>query len=91
MQPGLVSIVVIGAVAGWLAGMALKGRSLGLAGNMAAGVAGAFVGSRLFYVLGISIDSVFGMLVVQFIGAVLVLFLVGLARRLMSGNADSAD
>jgi hypothetical protein len=33
MQPGLVSIVVIGAVAGWLAGMALKGRSLGLAGT----------------------------------------------------------
>lgn len=77
-------------LAGWLAGRVLKGHSLGLIGNIAAGVAGAFVGSRLFYALGMTVDSVFGMLVVQFIGAIIVLLLIGLAKKLLSGG-DAAS
>ena len=87
MQPSLYSLIVIGIVAGWLAGMLLKGHSLGLLGNIAAGLAGAFVGSRIAYLLGISVNSFFGMLVLQFLGAVLVLGIIGLIRRLIAGKA----
>ncbi len=87
MQPSLYSLIVVGIVAGWLAGMLLKGRSLGFLGNVAAGLAGAFVGSRIAYPLGITIHSFFGMLVVQFLGAVLVLGVIGWIRSLIAGKA----
>jgi len=42
---GLISFLLIGLVAGWIAGNLMKGRGLGLVGNLIVGVIGAFLGA----------------------------------------------
>lgn len=74
--------LLIGAVAGWLAGVIVKGYGFGLVGNIIVGILGAFVGGWLFGTLGISsgagiLGSVFGATV----GAVVLLFVIRLVRR----------
>jgi uncharacterized membrane protein YeaQ/YmgE (transglycosylase-associated protein family) len=49
--------VLIGAVAGWLAGIIVKGFGLGLVGNIVVGILGAIVGGYLFPMLGISLGG----------------------------------
>lgn len=87
MQPGLYSLIVVGVVAGWLAGLLLKGRSLGFPGNVCAGLAGAFVGSRIIYLFGVSVNSFLGLLVLQFLGAVAMLEIIGLIKSLLANRA----
>ena len=74
--------LIIGAVAGWLAGQIMKGRGFGLIGNIVVGVIGALLGGWLFGALGISAGGgLIGSLVTALIGAVVLLFVVGLVRR----------
>ncbi|MGI5310011.1 GlsB/YeaQ/YmgE family stress response membrane protein, partial [Rheinheimera sp. WS51] len=49
---GFILFLIIGAVAGWLAGLIMKGRGFGLLGNMVVGIVGAFLGGFLFGILG---------------------------------------
>lgn len=71
--------LIIGAVAGWLAGLAMKGRGFGLLGNLVVGILGAILGGWLFgaYIGG----GLIGSLVVAFLGAVILLLLIGLIKR----------
>ena len=79
---GLLIFLLIGAVAGWLAGIVLKGGGFGLIGNIIAGVVGSFVGGWLFKTLGISIGSgLVSTIITAAIGAIVVMLLVGLIRR----------
>ncbi|MBL8206563.1 MAG: GlsB/YeaQ/YmgE family stress response membrane protein [Blastocatellia bacterium] len=79
---GLVIFLLIGAVAGWLAGVILKGGGFGLVGNIVAGVVGSFVGGWLFKTMGISIGSgIVSTILTAAIGAIVVLLVVGLLRR----------
>ncbi len=74
--------LLIGAVAGWLAGLAMKGRGFGVLGNIVVGVVGAILGGYLFGVLGVSTGGgVLGSLITAFVGAVVLLFLVGLIKK----------
>ena len=74
--------LLIGAVAGWLAGVILKGGGFGLIGNIIAGVVGSFVGGWLFKTLGISLAAgLLGTILTAAIGAIVVLLVVGLLRR----------
>ena len=77
----LVILIVVGFVAGWLAGKLMK-TGLGILGNIIVGVAGAFLGKYLFGILGISIASgLLGLAITAFIGAVVVLFLLSLLKK----------
>ena len=79
---GLIIFLLIGAVAGWLAGVILKGGGFGLVGNIVAGVVGSFVGGWLFKTLGISIGSgLVSTIITAAIGAIVVLLVVGLLKR----------
>ncbi|HEX4948768.1 MAG TPA: GlsB/YeaQ/YmgE family stress response membrane protein [Blastocatellia bacterium] len=79
---GLIIFLLIGAVAGWLAGVILKGGGFGLIGNIVAGIIGAFVGGWLFRELGISIGTgIVSTIITAAIGAIVVLLVVGLIRR----------
>jgi uncharacterized membrane protein YeaQ/YmgE (transglycosylase-associated protein family) len=75
---GLIGFLLVGAIAGWLAGMAMGGRGYGILGNIVVGVIGAllggFVGSALFGwdVTGFNIQSI----LVAFLGAVLFLLIL---------------
>lgn len=74
--------IVIGAIAGWLAGQFMKGNGFGLFGDIIVGVIGAFIGGYLFRAVGVELGGLIGSLVVAFVGAVLLLFVV----RLFTGR-----
>jgi uncharacterized membrane protein YeaQ/YmgE (transglycosylase-associated protein family) len=74
--------LIIGAIAGWLAGLVMKGRGFGLLGDIIVGIIGAFLGGWLFGRLGLSFGGgLAGSLIVAFLGAVILLFLVRLIKR----------
>lgn len=78
----LVIFLVIGAVAGWLAGIIIKGFGFGLIGNIVVGIVGAFVAGFVLPRLGISIGSgILGAIIHATIGAVLLLFVIKLVKR----------
>lgn len=78
----LLAILIIGAIAGWLAGLIVKGYGFGLLGNIIIGIIGAFVGTWLLGRLGVSLGGgVAGAIINAVIGAVVILFLLGLIRR----------
>ena len=69
-------------MAGWLAGVLMKGGGFGMVGDLVVGVIGAVLGGWLFGALGISAGGgLIGSLVVAVIGAVVLLFLVRLIKR----------
>jgi uncharacterized membrane protein YeaQ/YmgE (transglycosylase-associated protein family) len=73
--------LAIGIVAGFLAGKIMKGSGFGLVGDLVVGVAGAFVGVWLLGLLGISSGGLVGLLIAAVIGALLLLYVIRLARR----------
>jgi uncharacterized membrane protein YeaQ/YmgE (transglycosylase-associated protein family) len=79
----LIFTLIIGAVSGWLAGQIKQGFGFGLLGNIIIGVIGAFVGSWLLRtVLHVNIGSgLLSVIATSVIGALVVLFLVGLVKK----------
>ena len=74
MLGGLISFLVIGLLAGWIAGRLTKGSGFGLVGNLVLGVVGAFVGGLLFWVLGLTAQNLIGQIVTAVIGAIVFLY-----------------
>ncbi|MFH1599013.1 MAG: GlsB/YeaQ/YmgE family stress response membrane protein [Pseudomonadota bacterium] len=77
----LLIFLIIGALAGWLAGLVMKGRGFGILVNMVVGVLGAFFGGWLLPKLGVSFGGDIGVFITAFIGAVLLLAIIGLIKR----------
>jgi uncharacterized membrane protein YeaQ/YmgE (transglycosylase-associated protein family) len=78
----LLIILVIGAVAGWLAGQIVRGMGFGLIGNIVVGIVGAFIAGWLLPRIGIVIGGgILGSIINATIGAVVLLFIVGLIKR----------
>ncbi|NKN38996.1 GlsB/YeaQ/YmgE family stress response membrane protein [Agrobacterium sp. a22-2] len=78
----LVIFLIIGAVAGWLAGLIVKGYGFGLLGNIVVGIVGAFIAGLLFPRLGISLGAGYaGAILSAALGAVILLLLLRLIRR----------
>lgn len=74
--------LIVGLIAGWLAGVLVKGGGFGLVGDLVVGVIGAFLGGWLFSTLGVAAGGgLLGSIVVATIGAVVLLFLVRLIKR----------
>jgi len=78
---GLVAFLAIGALAGWLGSMIMKGGGFGLLGNMFVGVLGAVVGGFLFSLMGLSANGLIGSIVTATFGAVVLLFIVGIIKK----------
>ena len=78
----LLIILVIGAVAGWLAGQIVRGMGFGLIGNIVVGIVGAFIAGWLLPRLGIAIGGGFIAAVINaLIGAVILLLILRLVKR----------
>ena len=72
----------IGLIAGWLAGLLVKGGGFGIVGDMVMGVLGAFLGGFLFNSLGLSAGGgMLGSIIVATIGAIVLILLLRLIRR----------
>src|SRR5258708_38960818 len=77
----LLIILVVGLVAGWLAGQIVQGTGFGLIGDLIIGIIGAFIGGWLLPQLGIHLGAgLVGAIVNATIGAMLLLFVLGLLR-----------
>lgn len=78
----LIIILIIGAVAGWLAGQIMKGYGFGLIGNIVVGIVGAVIGGYLLPRAGLSLGGgILGAIISATIGAVILLFLIRLVKR----------
>ena len=79
---GIIAAIVIGAIAGWLAGLIVRGAGFGLIGNIVVGIVGAFIVGWLFPRLGIGLPAgLIGQILSAAIGAVILLVIIGLVRR----------
>ncbi len=78
---GIIAFLLIGLVAGFLAGKILKGGGFGLVGNMVVGLVGAIVGGFVFRFVGVQTSSMIGELVTATVGALLFLFVLGLIKK----------
>jgi uncharacterized membrane protein YeaQ/YmgE (transglycosylase-associated protein family) len=75
-------VILIGILAGFLAGKLMQGRGFGLLVDLLLGIVGSFIGSWVFARLGIATTGGFiGQLLVSLVGALLLLFIVRLIRR----------
>src|SRR5713226_7804269 len=82
LSMGIIAALVIGAIAGWLAGLIVRGAGFGLIGNIVIGIIGALVASWLLPQLGVSLGgSALRDIVNATIGAVIVLVILSLVRR----------
>jgi uncharacterized membrane protein YeaQ/YmgE (transglycosylase-associated protein family) len=77
----LVWVVLLGIVAGWLAGQITKGSGFGLLGDLVVGVVGSLLGSFIFGFLGLGAYSLLGRLVVSVVGAVVLLWLIRVIKK----------
>jgi len=78
---GVILFLIIGAIAGWLAGKIMKGRGAGLWANMAIGVIGAFIGGFIFDLINVHTYGLIGSLVTALVGAIVLLWIVGLIKK----------
>jgi uncharacterized membrane protein YeaQ/YmgE (transglycosylase-associated protein family) len=76
---GLIWWIVVGLIAGWLAGQVMKGGGYGVLADIVLGILGGIFGGWLFGQMGIGAGSTIGSIVVAFVGAVI---LVGITRLL---------
>jgi len=78
----LIIWLIVGAIAGWLAGQVMKGGGFGLVGDIILGIVGAFVAGWLLPRVGILIGGgIIGAIINAFIGACIVLFVIRLIKR----------
>ena len=74
--------LIIGAIAGWLAGLIVKGYGFGLVGNVVVGIVGAFIAGWLLPAIGIIIGGgIIAAIINAVIGAVILLLIIGFIKR----------
>jgi uncharacterized membrane protein YeaQ/YmgE (transglycosylase-associated protein family) len=78
---GIIAWLVVGLIAGWLAGMVMQGGGFGLVGDMIVGLIGAVLGGLLFGQLVTGAPSFVGSILVAFIGACLLIAVVRVVAR----------
>jgi len=76
-----VGVVLVGLVAGGVSGRIMRGKGFGCLGNIIVGVLGAMLGGFLLPLLGLQIEGLTGRLVSATVGAILLLFLLGLGSK----------
>lgn len=74
-------LLVVGAVAGWLAGLILQKRGFGLVGNLVIGVAGSFLGRFVLGLVGFYAGTTLAHIITAVVGALILLWLLSLIPR----------
>ena len=78
----LVIFLVVGAIAGWLAGLIVKGSGFGLWGDIVVGVLGAIIAGYLLPAVGVTLGGgLMGSILAALIGAIILLVIIKLVRR----------
>lgn len=74
-------LLLVGLVAGYLAGLIWKGGGFGLLWNTVIGVIGSFLGGFIFRALGISFHGLIGSVIAALVGALVLLWIVSLVKK----------
>ena len=77
----LIAFLLIGLIAGWLAGQLMKGKGFGTAGNLLVGVLGSLFGGFLFNLVGLYAYGFVGSLVMSVVGALILLSLLNMMKH----------
>ena len=77
----LIWFLLVGLIAGWLAGRVMRGGGFGVIGDMIVGIIGALLGGWLFGLLGIHAGGLIGSIITAFVGAVVLIALLRVIRR----------
>lgn len=77
----LLWVIVIGILAGWMAGKIMRGSGFGLLGDLIVGVIGSLLGSFIFGLLGLGAYGLIGRLVIAITGAVILLWLIRFIKK----------
>ncbi len=85
MEPGsLIALLLVGLVAGWLAGKLIDGTGFGIVGDIIVGVIGAFIGNWLLGMLGLFIGmGLIGAIISATIGAVVLLIVIKMIKKVV--------
>ena len=74
--------IIVGLIAGWLAGVVMKGGGFGVIGDIIVGIVGALIGGWLFSTMGVSTGGgLLGSIIVALIGAIILIFILRLIKR----------
>jgi uncharacterized membrane protein YeaQ/YmgE (transglycosylase-associated protein family) len=78
----IIAAIIIGAIAGWLAGQIVKGGGFGLIGDIIVGIVGAIIAGFLFPALGMELGGGWiGAIISSTIGAIILLVIIRLIKR----------
>ena len=77
----LLIFLALGAVAGWLAGLIMKGGGFGLIVNIIVGIVGAVIGGWVFSFFGFESAGLLGSIITAVVGAVILLAVIGLFKK----------
>lgn len=78
---GILWSILIGGVAGWLAGQIMKGQGYGLGINIILGIVGGLVGGWVFSLFGLATTNILGQLICATVGAILLILLARALRK----------
>lgn len=78
---GILWSILIGGVAGWLAGQIMKGQGYGLGINIILGIVGGLVGGWVFSLFGLATTNIVGQLICATVGAILLILLARALRK----------
>jgi uncharacterized membrane protein YeaQ/YmgE (transglycosylase-associated protein family) len=77
----IIAWIIIGGIAGWMAGLIVEGYGFGLVGNIVVGIIGAAIAGLITPLIGLHIDTKLGSIVAATLGAIVLLLLVEAMRR----------
>ncbi len=78
---GFIYWILVGLIAGWLAGKVMKGGGYGVAADIVLGILGGFVGGWVFGLLGLHAGGFIGSIVVAFVGAVILVWITRKVKK----------
>ena len=78
---GFIYWIVVGLIAGWLAGKVMKGGGYGVLMDIVLGILGGILGGWVFGVLGLHAGGMIGSIVVAFVGAVILVWITRLLKK----------
>lgn len=87
MLSGLLGFLIIGCIAGWIAGQLTKGSGFGLLGNLLVGCVGALAGGLLFSLLGLKGTGLIGSLITAVVGSIVCLYIAAKVKQKQIGSS----
>lgn len=77
----IIYFLLVGLIAGWLAGKIMKGSGYGVVGDIVVGILGAIIGGYIFSALSLAAGGLIGSIVMALVGAIVLIFVVRLFKR----------